>query len=767
MNLFEPQLVLLMEALMEEFRERVIREHCFVVNAMGADFDWQVEAAHMSYRAALEALQEENARLRVAAGLPSDQNVVGSHPPANSADSANAEIPMEPAILGWIKGTKMPIFGETRVAQKWGDLAERAEMAAQARAQGSAAFQRPAEQQVAVVGSLKSLQESSEDTGQRRGLTKSRTVSLKEILHRQTREAHHQWRSSGCFGRLVMRPYDPMRLAWDMVGTIFLMYDFIMFPIQAMGPPELSWMFYLKLLTTTYWCIDLPSQFFLGFHNGNSGYVEMKPWPIARHYLRTWFLIDLTIVSLDVFFLIITMFEGLADVLRMGKTVRFLRILRTLRLLRSGRVLGIFRKLEDQINREWCLMLIKVLKLLFALLLINHYLGCAFYYLSNDLSEESEPRWVSHYDVNERSFEWRYLTALQWSLAQFTPSASEIQPKNPSERVFSVLVVMFGMVCFSSFVSSITSTIQQLRTYNGESALQEHNLRQFLLHNAVSADLCMRIWDYVRSSSIAAKRSRIQEKDAKLLMELPHGLLSETRAEVYAPVIIAHPMFQYLAEDNLPAFYDVCYHAMAQRSVMMNRELFLRGTKCSSMFFVVEGVLKYDTGTYPKITDEDQAWLSMMTGNSDEVPEGHGHFILPGRWVSEPALWLNKWMHKGSTVVLSHVEAFEVSVVHFAKATAEVPCVRQYRDGFIKLLKTHHWDDLCSEPKQISHIADCSFPHLKQAKRQRSQGSSGLGYTGTTLHNTMAPFRLLVGWDSAKEEVKQEEEPDANTLSRL
>eukprot|EP00438_Fugacium_kawagutii_P026712 Skav219970 [mRNA] locus=scaffold2879:389420:443892:+ [translate_table: standard] len=63
----------------------------------------------------------------------------------------------------------------------------------------------------------------------------------------------------------------------------------------------------------------------------------------------------------------------------------------------------------------------------------------------------------------QQSIEYRYATALHWSLTQFTPATVDVHPQNLVERTFAILVLIFGLVLFSSFVSSITASMTQLR----------------------------------------------------------------------------------------------------------------------------------------------------------------------------------------------------------------------------------------------------------------------------------------------------------------
>merc|ERR1719253_1184888 len=143
------------------------------------------------------------------------------------------------------------------------------------------------------------------------------------------------------------------------------------------------------------------------------------------------------------------------------------------------------------------------MKLLFSLVMMNHYICCGWDMMGTRvMGAENSPEgetWGDRYFDESHLFAWRYMTALQWSLAQFTPSATEIRPMNTWERLYALGVVLFGMAVSASFVSNITNTITQLRQYNASQLLQEHNLRQFLQSHEVSYDLTSRIWHFIHS----------------------------------------------------------------------------------------------------------------------------------------------------------------------------------------------------------------------------------------------------------------------------
>ena len=71
-----------------------------------------------------------------------------------------------------------------------------------------------------------------------------------------------------------------------------------LFPLQFFETLVTTFVLILKWITRTVWTADIGASFVMGFMQ-SSGSIELRlPW-IARRYLRTWFLLNITIVISD------------------------------------------------------------------------------------------------------------------------------------------------------------------------------------------------------------------------------------------------------------------------------------------------------------------------------------------------------------------------------------------------------------------------------------------------------------------------------------
>ncbi|CAE8598624.1 unnamed protein product [Polarella glacialis] len=205
----------------------------------------------------------------------------------------------------------------------------------------------------------------------------------------------------------------------------------------------------------------------------------MRVSKIARHYAMTWLPVDLLLVLLDwtLNALLLLSDDGIAD-FGSGvflEKVHYLRLLRLLRLLKATSIISV---LSDRIQSETMRILVRVLKLLVFIMLINHLIACSWYAVGiNDL--EREDTWVKANDLKGKGKVYAYTTALHWSITQFTPASMEVVPMKELERSFTIVVIVSAMVIFSSFISTITNAMTQLRNLNSERSAELVKLRCF------------------------------------------------------------------------------------------------------------------------------------------------------------------------------------------------------------------------------------------------------------------------------------------------
>lgn len=117
-------------------------------------------------------------------------------------------------------------------------------------------------------------------------------------------------------------------------------------------------------------------NFRTGFRS-TQGNLVMEPAPVAWHYFRTWFFVD--VLSFLPFDLLATdSGQGLTSMFQASRAVRVIRLLRLLKmvkLLRLLRVPTMIRRMEFFMGRSFR----KLCSMLVCAALICHFSACVFY----------------------------------------------------------------------------------------------------------------------------------------------------------------------------------------------------------------------------------------------------------------------------------------------------------------------------------------------------------------------------------------------------
>eukprot|EP00928_Gymnodinium_smaydae_P035750 TRINITY_DN25101_c0_g1_i1.p1 TRINITY_DN25101_c0_g1~~TRINITY_DN25101_c0_g1_i1.p1 ORF type:complete len:720 (-),score=152.66 TRINITY_DN25101_c0_g1_i1:76-2235(-) len=473
---------------------------------------------------------------------------------------------------------------------------------------------------------------------------------------------------------LIISPNSRRSLCWGSLGMLLILYDVIAIPMQVFDVTDPNFMSWILRI---YWTLDIFVNFITGFDQ--QGSFVVSPPAIAWRYLTGWFILDIFLVAIE-WGLLTDDDEDTVDdggveeaigLARFGKTFRAARLFRLLRLFRVLRLMKLpllFAKIEERIQNETAVILISIFKLTVGILIINHCFACGWFYIGSGL----EFGWVTRLKFNESPWGYQYATALHWSLTQFTPASMEVFPANPVERGYAIVVLIFALVTFSSFVSSITNAMTRLRNMNSEYAKQFLIFQRYLRARGISTVLAVRMRRHLEHRLLRGHKM-VEEKDVEVLALLSQPLLMELHFEVYARTLSCHPFFDYYIPNNAVAARKLCHFAVNEFTLSAGDTLFSVGEVCNHMHIIKSGIMSYviQSGEV-----EDQ-----------ELSEEVCHKTVVG----EACIWTH-WMHVGQMV--AHTKATLLSLE--AAKFREVACccrsqslhVWQYARLYVDYLNT-------------------------------------------------------------------------------
>mmetsp|Transcript_52624 Transcript_52624/g.125711 ORF Transcript_52624/g.125711 Transcript_52624/m.125711 type:complete len:854 (+) Transcript_52624:172-2733(+) len=486
------------------------------------------------------------------------------------------------------------------------------------------------------------------------------SASAKNALHFQESDHLLESQYDGCLGRFISPPGSPARASWELLGGVLILYDLIYIPLGLFEPP-LSWFTdTMDWFILMYWTLNIFASFFQGYID--QGLTIMVPQKIAKHYLRTWFLVDLTIVVPDWIFTL----HGLGvenSSHEAGKSVKALRVVRlsrTVRLIRLLKLGSTLQAINDRLTSESASIIANMIQMITALLGISHYIACLWYLVALMREHDNVETWVKAGDYANQRWEYIYMSALHWSITQFTPAGMEVQPENMLERSFAVAVVVLAMLGFSYIVGSITGGMTQLRSMKEDQAKQFWSLRRYLRRNNVHLQLSIRIHRHLEHVWKRQKEGT-SEASVKLLQFLSSQLREELRCAIEVPHIKVHPLIERMTESDKVHQITVqrlANNAIERKALAQNDSLFFPLEFATHMYFVASGRLQYIQAMDNGMGLSPQ-WIDVSKRSKD--------------WLSEQVLWLNSWMHKGQPIAATECELLSIAPVAFESAIRQSP----------------------------------------------------------------------------------------------
>jgi len=241
----------------------------------------------------------------------------------------------------------------------------------------------------------------------------------------------------------------------------------------------------------------------------------------------------------------------------------------------------------------------------------------------------------------------------------------EIYPFNVGERSFSIVVLLFALVAFSSFVSSLTSSMTHLRHIRTNETRQFWLLRRYLKDANIPSNLSLRIQRYLEYA-FAKVHATVQASEVPILSMLSGPLRLELEHEAYVIHLWDHALFHEMGARNKIFFNVVTSSSLARGDI-----LFSMGEAARAMWFVISGTLEY----------------TLMNGTVDSSPPARN--VDGGTWLSEPVLWTS-WVHLGDMITVAESSLMTVDAEKFCVKLMTNPALRMrarlYAHKFVETL---------------------------------------------------------------------------------
>eukprot|EP00937_MAST-01D_sp_MAST-1D-sp2_P006798 g6798.t1 len=312
----------------------------------------------------------------------------------------------------------------------------------------------------------------------------------------------------------VLDPASRWMRRWDVAVVLCLVFTAIVTPYEVAVLPPLSYpdldaLFVFNRLVDFVFVTDMVRSFFTSYQQSTkkgSGWVRDQR-KIARHYLRTWFTVDLvSVLPFD----IVAYALGDSELGRL-KAMRVFRLLRLLKLVRIIRANRIFKRWETSMSIQYSVLSLAKFSLL--IVIVDHWMACAWALLAVNRCpldaacvgavvdsarsggagpEDAPATWLTQW-LSERgtgaavpSPHQVYTLAMYWAVMTLTSIGyGDIVPVTYEEHAWMTFFMLVGAVCWAYIIGSFCGVVSTLDLAGTEFRQSMDELNRFMKRKGV------------------------------------------------------------------------------------------------------------------------------------------------------------------------------------------------------------------------------------------------------------------------------------------
>ncbi|XP_058814391.1 potassium voltage-gated channel subfamily H member 2 isoform X3 [Topomyia yanbarensis] len=397
-------------------------------------------------------------------------------------------------------------------------------------------------------------------------------------------------------GHWVIHPCSSFRFYWDLCMLLLLVANLIILPVAiSFFNDDLStrWIAF-NCLSDTIFLVDIVVNFRTGImQQDNAEQVILDPKLIAKHYLKTWFFLDLiSSIPLDYIFLIFNQiqknnqdFSDSFQILHAGRALRILRLAKLLslvRLLRLSRLVRYVSQWEEVYFLNMASVFMRIFNLICMMLLIGHWSGC-LQFLVPMLQGFPSNSWVAINELQESYWLEQYSWALFKAMSHMLCIGyGRFPPQSLTDMWLTMLSMISGATCYALFLGHATNLIQSLDSSRRQYREKVKQVEEYMAYRKLPRDMRQRITEYFEH--------RYQGKffdEECILGELSEKLREDVINYNCRSLVASVPFFANADSNFVSDVVTKLRYEVFQPGDIVIKE----GTIGSKMYFIQEGIV--------------------------------------------------------------------------------------------------------------------------------------------------------------------------------
>ena len=264
--------------------------------------------------------------------------------------------------------------------------------------------------------------------------------------------------------KFIIHQHTMYKFVWDSMVLFLFFYSIILYPICLCFSIKNSFLFIFQIFLILVFSIDLLQNFFTTYYDHDENLIKNFR-KIRQNYLKGFFIIDILSIFVSYFILFILKESEFEQ--NFIKTFIFIIIIcinstRLIKLQHYTKIGNLFSKFkffkDNRIHR--------IVKSFLLLFLIIHSISCLFVLIgncylfgTNNWIDNNGFRDLSNFDIYIASFYYNLVTIC-------TIGYGDIAIKNDLEIIYTILLLIFGVMSYTFFVSSISELYKKEKMIN-------------------------------------------------------------------------------------------------------------------------------------------------------------------------------------------------------------------------------------------------------------------------------------------------------------
>lgn len=399
---------------------------------------------------------------------------------------------------------------------------------------------------------------------------------------------------------LIISPRDPWKVCWDVFIGVLIIYTIITLTWrigfdQEAREAALALEYSIDIL----FAVDTILCFRTGFYMEDTFITDW--WEIAKRYCMTYFLFDL--LSWFPIDLLVQVLTGQnSSGMRSVKLMKFVRLVRLAKLMRLFKLNRFLVLLEEKLHLKPAM--IRMVRLIINIVFLAHLLACMWHFIALPAcGEETEdipavgpcpdadqpkylPNWIRDLNVDKFDLVSKYIASFHFITAtMMAVGYGDIWAKNTEERLFCIVLQLFGATAFGFILSSVTSLLESANPRANETNKRVNEIKEWCAGRLIPRHLRMAIREHTQY--VLQKKSIFNEAD--LLSNMPTSIRMDIIQNSYSEWlrILERPF-----HDEDLALRMELVQLMTPQQVPQNEVMIEEGEITAEVYVVLHGCLE-------------------------------------------------------------------------------------------------------------------------------------------------------------------------------